>query len=264
MATGVLVLAIGEGTKLVQYLTAAKKLYRGTVRFGELTDTLDAEGEVTDSAPVPQLGEATLKESLLVFHGALRQQVPKVSAVRVGGQRLHKLARAGVDVELPVKDVEVFDLRLLGHGTDWGEVELLVSKGFYVRSFARDWARSLGTLGHLTQLRRLQSGQFSIDRACPQSALASAAGAGTPPPDLVSLPDACAFAARVYLSPQGVADARHGRIVAPSDGRLANPTPSSADVYALLDPAGEMVAIAERQEDGWRILRGFPLEARTS
>jgi len=262
MATGVLVLAIGEGTKLVQYLTSERKLYHGTIRFGELTDTLDADGTITERAPVPPLDEVTLTKSLVGFRGALRQQVPKVSAVRIAGERLHNLARAGIDVELPVRDVEVFDLQLLNHGPDWAQVELLVSKGFYVRSFARDWARCLQTVGHLAQLRRLQSGRFGIDRSESQATLAHAATGDLPPPALLSLTDSCEFAGRVYLSAQGVDDARHGRIVAEGDGRLVTPPPTDSHVFALLDTAGEMVALAERQDRGWRVLRGFPLEAR--
>ncbi len=260
MATGVLVLAIGQATKLVQYLTAAKKRYLGTVAFGAATHTLDAEGAVTEQAPVPPLDSHTLTDTLQGFVGTTQQQVPKVSAVRVGGNRLHELARRGVDVTPPTRDVELFDARLVTHDSTSAQVELLVSKGFYVRSFARDWAEELGTLGHLTQLRRVQSGRFGIEDACPQEALIAAAE-GAPPPGLISLPAACGFAGQVVLTAQGATDAQHGRPVSDADGEIIAAPPSEHDVYALVDAQGDLLALAARHEGGYRILRGFPRAA---
>jgi tRNA pseudouridine55 synthase len=174
-ASGVLVLVIGEATKLVNLLGAGDKRYEATMLLGAETNTLDAGGEVTASAPVPQLTLQQLRELARPFAGEIEQRAPLVSAIKVDGRRLHKRARAGEMIEAPLRRVRIDALEL--EALDGNSVRLNVrcGRGFYVRALARDLAASWGTLGHLTALRRSHNAGFSVDDAVGFEALRAAA-----------------------------------------------------------------------------------------
>ncbi|MCZ7683091.1 MAG: tRNA pseudouridine(55) synthase TruB, partial [Sandaracinaceae bacterium] len=175
MATGVLVVAVGEGTKLVRWLTSDDKAYRATVALGAETDTLDAEGTVVERAAVPALSVERVRDAARAFTGTFLQRAPAFSAIKVGGRPLHERARRGEAVEPPEREVTVHRLEVIEASADRVELELEVSKGFYVRSLARDLARSLGTRGHLGALRRLRSGAFDLRGALAGEVLERAA-----------------------------------------------------------------------------------------
>ena len=159
MATGILAIALGEATKTVPYAMDADKTYRFTASWGEARDSDDAEGAVTgtsDRRPTPAEIEAMLPR----FTGTLNQVPPAYSAIKVGGERAYDLARDGEQVILEPRPVEVFEARLLGCEKDWAEFEILCGKGTYVRSWVRDIAQALGTLGYVSQLRRTRIGGF--------------------------------------------------------------------------------------------------------
>lgn len=165
-ATGVLVIAVGEATKLVPWLTAADKAYTATLRLGVATDSLDADGVVVASETPPDVDRDTVQREANAFLGPHRQQAPAVSAIKVDGVRLHARARRGEAVEPPFRDVELHSVVIDAvEGPDI-HLSLRCAKGFYVRSFARDLAARLGTLGHLTALRRTGSGRFELADAC--------------------------------------------------------------------------------------------------
>ena len=157
MATGILAIALGEATKTVPYAMDADKTYRFTATWGESRDSDDAEGEVTGTCgkrPSPTEIEALLPR----FTGILNQVPPAYSAIKVDGERAYDLARGGQEVVLEPRQVEVFEARLLASGTDQAEFEIRCGKGTYVRSWVRDMAISLGTLGHVSALRRTRLG----------------------------------------------------------------------------------------------------------
>jgi tRNA pseudouridine55 synthase len=262
MATGVLVLAIGQATKLVPYLTSEDKAYETEITFGVSTHSLDADGDVTHTAPVPDLDGAGFDAHLNKFRGKFPQMVPKVSAVRVGGERLHALTRRGIEVELPVRDVEVRDLSLLSWLPPKLRLALHVTKGFYVRALARDLAAALDSAAHLTALRRTQSGDFTLEGAVPQSVLAAAAAEEQTAPPVMSLAEGCRFATVGTLSDTGVRDAGFGRLIANEDVEICPSGDLSKPLFALCDDAGELIALAEKRDDRYKIVRGFPREAR--
>ena len=175
MATGLLVVMAGEATKLSAHLSGDDKEYDAEVLFGAETDTLDAEGIVTARAPdgAPPPGEAEVASALAAMTGPLRQVPPAVSAIKVDGVPLHARARRGEVVEVPPRDVVLHEATLRWVRADPPScgLSLRVSKGFYVRSFARDLARALGTLGHLGALRRTRSGLMAVDGALDGAAL---------------------------------------------------------------------------------------------
>lgn len=168
LASGILPVALGEATKLTGRMLDASKTYEFTIRFGEETDTLDLEGAVigrSDARPRLEQVEAVLQG----FTGPIAQVPPAYSALKVDGERAYDLARAGQEVTLRARQVEVYELSLLpsSEGEALREVTLRakVSKGTYIRSLARDMARALGTVGTVTMLRRIQAGPFDLSLA---------------------------------------------------------------------------------------------------
>jgi tRNA pseudouridine55 synthase len=254
LATGVLVVAVGEGTKLVSHLQSDDKRYEVTIALGAETDSLDADGEVIETAHVPPLDAATVEKALRPFIGRHPQEAPKLSAIKVGGTPLHRRMRRGEDVEAPVREVELYEATVDEVRQEALALSLHCGKGFYVRSLARDLARALGTLGHVKVLRRTASGAFSIDDGLYGDQMTAEAIAER----LIPLNEACGALRRVELTDEGVGHARHGRPIGPEvvDGdawREASPEES----LALFGPDGEPVALGRRVEEGIRVVRGF-------
>ncbi len=163
-ATGLLVVAINKGTKLLTYLNDGDKTYEATLLLGEKTSTGDLEGEVIKKKDVPNISKEKLDEVLRSFLGNSRQIPPKFSAIKVNGVPLYKSARAGKEVEVKPRDITIYSLE----GTIEGNVVHLkakVSKGTYIRTLGEDIAEKLGTIGHLTALRRTSIGDLSVSEA---------------------------------------------------------------------------------------------------
>ncbi|PRX37615.1 tRNA pseudouridine55 synthase [Meinhardsimonia xiamenensis] len=165
LATGILAVALGEATKTVPYVTDALKCYRFTVRWGEATNTDDAEGEViarSDERPTAEEIEAALP----AFRGEIMQVPPQFSAVKIDGERAYALAREGESPELAARPLWVESLELVDQpDADHAVFEMVCGKGGYVRAVARDLGEALGTHGHVTALRRLWSGPFEEEDA---------------------------------------------------------------------------------------------------
>ena len=166
MATGILAIALGEATKTVPYVQDAPKIYRFTARWGEARDSDDAEGAVTGTSPA-RPGREDIEALLPRFTGSLSQVPPAYSAIKVAGERAYDLARDGQEVVLEARPVEVYEARLLEMTDDTAEFEILSGKGTYVRSWVRDMALALGTLGHVCALRRTRLGGFAEKDATP-------------------------------------------------------------------------------------------------
>jgi tRNA pseudouridine55 synthase len=167
MATGVLAVALGEATKTVSFAMDADKTYRFTARWGEARDTDDAEGRVTTTSDVRPTREQ-IEAMLPRFTGELTQTPPAYSAIKVQGERAYDLAREGEAVELAPRTVEVYEARLLDlPDPDHAVFEILCGKGTYVRAWVRDIALALGTVAHVSQLRRTRVGSFEEKDSCP-------------------------------------------------------------------------------------------------
>jgi tRNA pseudouridine55 synthase len=266
LATGVLVVLVGEATKLGAYLTAHQKRYLARVVFGLSTDTLDREGKPTASAALPPWLEEELAaiaadpcaapaqafprlEAALAAERARSMQVPpSYSAIKVGGQRSYARARAGEAVELAEREVEVASLHVVSAGSDFVDLCLEVSKGYYVRSLARDLGERLGLPSHLGALRRTASGPFTLEDAV----------------ELLDVPD---------LIPMTIAAQRAlpwGRLTEAGELRARRGQPLQAADFTALPPfdrpsawlteAGRLVAIGTRRPDGFVLHRGFMAE----
>lgn len=164
-ATGVLAVALGEATKTVPYVTDALKCYRFRVAFGAATSTDDAAGEVLDRSDLRPT-DAAIEAALAGFRGDILQVPPRVSAVKVEGERAYDLARGGEVFELEARPLWVERLEITGRpDADHVDLEMVCGKGGYVRSIARDLGQVLGCLGHVAWLRRVWSGPFSVEDA---------------------------------------------------------------------------------------------------
>ena len=162
LATGVLPVCLGEATKVSQFLLNAEKEYATVVMLGGKTTTADREGEVVEVAEVPALEEAAILRILRYFVGESLQIPPAYSALKQNGVPFYKLAREGREIETRVRTIFIHELELMGFSDKSLSLRVRCSKGTYIRSLAEDIAVALGTLGHVGELRRLQSGPFRL------------------------------------------------------------------------------------------------------
>jgi tRNA pseudouridine55 synthase len=180
MATGLLVLLVGEATKLSAYVTADTKRYLATVHFGMTTDTLDADGEVIARSDAPPPDAATIARALADLVGPMDQVPPAVSAIKQRGVAAHRRVRRGEFVNLAPRPVVLEAASVCAMHDGACEIDVTCSKGFYVRALARDLAARVGTVGCLTALRRVRSGAYAIDEAIDGALLQRAARARSP------------------------------------------------------------------------------------
>ena len=166
-ATGVLPLLIGEATKISKYLINHDKEYEVVLELGKKTSTADVEGEVIEEKEVPakSLEEQYVKEILKTFIGKQEQTPPIYSAIKINGKKLYELAREGIEIEREAREIEIFDIRNIEWKNEILKYTVHCSKGTYIRSLCEDIAKELGTIGTMTNLRRIQSGEFQIKDA---------------------------------------------------------------------------------------------------
>lgn len=164
MATGVLVVCIGDGLKLVELLTNHDKEYIAKIKLGIETDTLDITGNIIKEENIEKYSKEKIEEVLKGFVGNIKQEVPKYAAIKVNGKKLYEYARNGEEVELPVRDVCIYDLKLVSDLQD-NEfyIKCHVSKGTYIRSLVRDIGKALGTCAVMCELERTRLGKFGLE-----------------------------------------------------------------------------------------------------
>lgn len=165
MATGLLPICLGEATKFSHYQLDAVKSYQAIIKLGEQTDTGDAEGQIIATSPVPHVTQAMLQSVTEQFLGEIMQVPPMYSALKKDGKKLYELAREGIEVERAARPLTIYQLSLTPLSDQQLQLTVTCSKGTYVRVLAEDIAKALGTLGHLTALRRIQTGDFEIANA---------------------------------------------------------------------------------------------------
>jgi tRNA pseudouridine55 synthase len=165
LATGLLLVVIGRATKIQDLLMSEDKEYVGTMKLGEVTGSQDADGEVTETRPVPELSPEQIEAAFAKFDGDFYQMPPMVSAIKRGGVPLYKLARQGQTVEREPRFVHVFAHEVQALRLPEIDFRVACSKGFYVRTYAHDIGAELGCGAHLKGLRRTRSGRFTLERA---------------------------------------------------------------------------------------------------
>ncbi|WP_299193719.1 tRNA pseudouridine(55) synthase TruB [uncultured Erythrobacter sp.] len=251
LAEGVLPIALGEATKLAGRMLDASKIYDFTLKFGEETATLDTEGEVverSDHRPTLEQVEAALPH----FTGAIEQVPPAYSALKVDGKRAYDLARAGEEVTLKTRAVTIHALTIAdgGHERDAITLTAHVSKGTYIRSLARDIARDLGSLGHVTYLRRTKAGPFTESQAISLDKLNEVANGAALEDLLLPLEAGLDDIPALNLNQTDAQAAREGRVL--------SGLPQPSGLYcAMLDSVP--VALMEISDGTAKVVRGFNL-----
>lgn len=164
-ATGLLIMLLGRGTKLSEKLMADDKVYSGWIKFGETTNSYDTDGDVLETKPVPPLNLDLLNEAAESFIGDIMQQPPMVSAVKIGGVPLYKLARKGVEVERKSRLIHIYNFRFTQYEEPYAFFRVACTKGTYVRTLAHELGQKFGCGAHLATLRRVSSGKFDVAEA---------------------------------------------------------------------------------------------------
>ncbi len=240
-ASGLLVVCLGQATRLVPYLTDQRKTYRATLRLGSATDTLDCTGQELFRDPEDRLNavsEEQISDSLSAFRGTIQQRPPIFSAIHIDGERAYEKARRGEEVDLPLREVCIHRLDLLQFQFPDVVLEIDCSKGTYIRSLGADIAESLHLHGHLTALRRLQSGPFDVKSAITLDALQHQ-------PDveahLLSPADALSHWPTFTASPKDCVEL--------SFGRMPPFSPQQAGLHRVLDEEGHLVALVDVSDE---------------
>jgi tRNA pseudouridine55 synthase len=245
MATGVLLVCLGQATRLIEYLVPGRKQYRATIRFGQETDTLDADGEIVAQAGALALTETRLRQLLPAFTGTLQQIPPIYSAIKQAGQPLYKRARAGETVEVAPRPITIFTIEWVA----WQPPDLIVdvtcSPGTYIRSLARDLGQAAQTGAHLAALSRTASGRWSLAGAVSLETLTASPATWTqylhPPHEAVAHLPAAA------LNPQTTLQVQYGQQVSiPVDD-------PEGDLLRAYTEDGRFLAILTRTEAGAKL-----------
>jgi tRNA pseudouridine55 synthase len=249
LASGVLPVAIGEATKLAGRMLDSDKVYDFTVTFGTETDTLDLEGAATSTSDV-RPSRAEVESILPRFTGPIEQAPPAYSAIKIDGQRAYDRARAGEVVEMKTRAVTIHALGMLGSDTDSVTLTAHVSKGTYIRSLARDIAYALGTVGHVTMLRRTKAGPFALKDAISLDILHEAARARAIAQLMLPLTAGLDDIPALSVTPEQATALRQGRILS------GNPRIQGL----MLALEGETpIALVESLGPDIRVVRGFNL-----
>ncbi len=237
-ATGVLLLGVGKVTRLLRYLGYPPKHYTGTVVLGTATSTLDASGEVTGSWDMCSVCVEAVRAEAVRLSGEIRQVAPMVSAVQVGGRRLHELAREGIEIDREARAVTVHSF-VVGEPIGPGliPIEVSCSSGTYIRSLAADLGAALGGGAHLRDLRRTAIGSFTVEDAVRIEALR--------PEHLLSPAEAMRHLTQVTIDGDLITAVGHGKQLP-----LAELGAGGLGPWAVLDPEGALLAVYEPHRSG--------------
>jgi len=241
MATGLLLVAVGEGTRVVQFLVEGDKTYRATLQFGAETTTQDAEGEVTHRRPVDHLEDSAVLQACRKMVGELQQVPPMYSAIKIKGVALHRLARQGIEIERPPRTVHIRHLTVENLALPQLSFEVECSKGTYVRTLCHDLGHNLGTAAHLSSLRRIRSGSFDIEEAVTLEWLEQASSQAIGE-KLLSLSSALRDYPACEVNEEGCQKLGYG--IPPQLGHLANGADLDEGQKVLLTLNGQALAMA--------------------
>jgi tRNA pseudouridine55 synthase len=249
-ATGVLPLVVGKATRLAQFYAGSDKEYEARVRFGFATDTYDGTGQpatpAADPAALP--GRDAVEGALAAFVGTHDQVPPAYSAKKTGGTPAYERARRGEAVTVPPVRVTAYEVALTDAGQDWAAIRVRCAAGYYVRSLAHDLGQALGVGAHLTELRRLRCGDFSLADAIGLEPILRDPAVGLS--RLVPLDTLLPAIPAAMLTGQGVEWVKHGRPLGPAQ-IAGTPPDAGAPKVRLMGPDGQLLAVADRQGDGF-------------
>jgi tRNA pseudouridine55 synthase len=243
IATGVLLVGVGRTTRLIEYLVGRPKTYEARLKLGQATNTYDTEGEVVAERPFAHITTEEIETHLAAFRGQIEQQPPIYSAIKKDGQPLYKLARQGIEIEVPTRQVTIYALEMLTYEAPFLDLRVTCSAGTYIRSLAHDLGQALGCSAHLTGLRRTAIGDFGVETAVSLSDL-------TPdnltdyllPPDM-----AVAHFQRLILTREEAQQWQHGMAVDQHHNQ-----PVDHELVRTYDENGRFLGISIAQAGDWQ------------
>ncbi len=238
MATGVLIICLGEATRVAEYLVAGRKVYEAWVHLGVETDTYDATGAVVATSAAEQITRAEIEEALSQFVGVIEQVPPMYSAIKRDGQPLYKLARRGIEVARNARLVEIQEIRVRDWAPPLLHLEITCGKGTYIRSLAHDLGQALGCGGHLARLVRTASGRFTLGEATPLETLLESLRQKGGEHYLLPLDAALSDYPALTVDAETDIRLRHGQAV-----ELPDVPPSDSDHLRVYGPDGTFVAL---------------------
>ena len=241
-ATGLLIIALGEGTKVLPFLEDDRKTYVATLKFGLLTSTLDPEGEVLQEETVPAFTMPQINEVLTTFLGEIVQVPPLTSAIKVDGKRMYEYAHAGLDFDVPARNVMIYNIRIVDYIHPFLSLEIEVGKGTYIRTLLNDIAKKLGTVATTISLRRTKQSGYEVTSAVSLEELTS--------DDIISVSDA------LHMFPIVKGDDRVVRQI--NNGQEVSLN-ARGDIIQLHDEYGVLVALCRQNDGRYRSIRGFNL-----
>lgn len=248
IATGVLLVGVGRTTRLIEYLVGQPKTYEARLRLGQATNTYDTEGEVTAERPFSHITSAAIETHLAPLRGQIEQRPPVYSAIKKDGQPLYKLARQGIEVDVPTRQVTIYALELLAHDAPLVDLRVTCSAGTYIRSLAHDLGQALGCGAHLTGLRRTAIGAFGVETAVSLPDL-------TPDNlnDYLQPPDtAVSHFPQLILSREEAQQWQHGMSVSHRPDQ-----PTDSELVRTYDENGRFLGISTAQADHWQPKKVF-------
>ncbi|OHD13211.1 MAG: tRNA pseudouridine(55) synthase TruB [Spirochaetes bacterium GWB1_48_6] len=241
-ATGLMIVLAGKLTRLASMVEAQDKTYTATIKLGEETSTLDPEGDVikTGSIPPAESWEGTLAQ----FQGKILQSPPEYSAIHIDGKRAYERVRAGEVLEIKPREITIHDLKILSQAKDTLDIFVHCSKGTYIRSLARDWARAAGTCGHLITLNRLSIGKVDLSRAVDPKIF-------NPEHHLLNVRDFLPLwgLGEIEISPEFIPDLLSGKTIRSEWFR--SPLPMDKERVGVFDEDGNLRALLEKNGTYW-------------
>lgn len=239
-ATGLLIILVGKATKILPYLENQNKKYRATLKLGEDTDTLDLEGKVIKTSPIPTLDEKMITEVLKTFLGDIEQSIPMYSAVKYQGRELYKYARENVEIPAMKRVISIKSISLVDFNKETITFDVECSKGTYIRQLGYDIAHKLSTCGHLIALKRLEVGTFNLENAHQVKEIVEE--------HLISIKDALSYLPMVVANDEEKKMIINGRILS---------FDQDDNLLLAIDNAGMALAILEKTASGYRTKRGL-------
>ena len=242
MATGLLMVCVNKATRLASYFTDLDKDYRAIMKFGESTDTQDAQGTVTASSDKVDFDESAIRETLKTFEGRILQQPPMFSALKHKGKALYKYARKGIEIERKPREITIYNIKLLKVNSPYVEFRVRCSKGTYIRTLCYDIGQKLGTEAHMHELERTAIGSFDLNESLSPDELRSDVEMAELSKGIYTLNEALYWMPEFRIREEQIKTVIHGNPVTLKDSELSAEYEKGTGIR-ITSPDGNLLAI---------------------
>lgn len=255
LATGVIPVAIGKATRLLEYFLMSNKSYIARIHFGKTTDTFDSEGEIISTKVDPPLDINVIEKTINSFRGEIEQTPPPFSAIKKNGRRLYELARKGLDTYIEPRNVMVYEIKIINYEPPVLDLFIRCGKGFYVRSLANDLGKMLGCGGYLNDLKRTSLGNFEISKSILLAKAMSAIENGDTSKIVQPIETCVGNFERVNLSPEETTNIKNGQKIP----YTLSSSIEKGSLASAFSPKGDLAAIImfEDKSREWKPIKVF-------